>query len=126
MRQLHPTHLHHEVLAEAPAGLRALLPQRAHVVLEAAQVLGEGHEQQGAQLQQEGAPRLLGPGRVLQGVRQHHAPGGREEGRVRAWMFTVPLSEAICKAYPPGAPLKMLHRVTSAWHYLKCLSFMSE
>lgn len=46
-------YLDHEVIAEAPAGLGALLPQRAHVILEAPQVLGEGHEKQSAQLCQE-------------------------------------------------------------------------
>lgn len=53
------TYLDHEVIAEAPARLGALLTQRAHVVLKAAQVLGEGHEKQSAQLRQERIPRLL-------------------------------------------------------------------
>lgn len=76
------THLHHEVFTEAPAWLGAFLAERAHVVLEAAQVLGERHEQQRAQLEQEGAPRLLGTRRVLQGVRQNHtSEGGREKER---------------------------------------------
>lgn len=68
------THLDHEVVAEAPAGLGALLPQRAHVVLEAAQVPGEGHEQERAQFSEERAPRLLRAGRLLQRVRQRHTP----------------------------------------------------
>lgn len=46
-------YLNHEVVAEAPARLSAFLSQRAHVILEAAQVLGEGHEKQSAQLRQE-------------------------------------------------------------------------
>lgn len=52
-------YLNHEVVAEAPARLGAFLSQRAHVVLEATQVLGEGHEKQSAQLRQERVPRLL-------------------------------------------------------------------
>lgn len=69
-------YLDHEVFTEAPAGLRALLPERAHVVFEAPQVLGEGHEEEGPQLEQEGVPGLLRPRRVLQGIGQHHAPWG--------------------------------------------------
>lgn len=46
-------YLDHEVVAKAPAGFCAFLPQGAHVVLESSQVLGEGHEKQRAQLCQE-------------------------------------------------------------------------
>ncbi len=67
-------HLHHEVVAEAPAGLGAFLSQRPHLVLEAAQIPGEGHEQQRAQLSEERAPRLLRARRLLQRVRQRHTP----------------------------------------------------
>lgn len=66
--------LDHEVFTEAPARLCALLSQGAHVVLEAAQVLGEGHEEEGSQLEQQRVPGFLRPRRVLQRIRQHHTP----------------------------------------------------
>lgn len=52
-------HLDHEVLAEAPARLGAFLSERAHVIFKAAQVLREGHEEEGSQFQQQGVPGLL-------------------------------------------------------------------
>lgn len=67
-------YLDHEIVAEAPAGLGAFLPQRSHVVLEAAQVLSEGHEKQSVQLSQERVPRLLRARRLLQGIRECDTP----------------------------------------------------
>lgn len=46
-------YLDHKVITEAPTRLGTLLPQCAHVILKATQVLGEGHEKQSAQLSQE-------------------------------------------------------------------------
>lgn len=68
------THLDHEVVTEAPAGLSAFLSERPHLVLEAAQIPGEGHEQQRAQFSEERTPRLLRARRLLQRVRQSHTP----------------------------------------------------
>ena len=69
-------HLHHEVVAEAPAGLRPLLPQGSHVVLKLAEVFGKRHKQQGPEFGQEGAPGFLSSGGVLQGVGEHDTPAG--------------------------------------------------
>lgn len=67
-------YLDHEVFTEAPSGLGAFLSERTHVVFEAAQVLGEGHEQESSQLKQQGIPGFLRPRGVLQRIGQHHTP----------------------------------------------------
>lgn len=61
-------YLDHEVFTEAPARLGAFLSERTHVVFKAAQVLGEGHEEESSQLEQQGIPGFLRPRRVLQRI----------------------------------------------------------
>lgn len=70
-------YLDHEVFTEAPARLGAFLSQRTHVVFKAAKVLGEGHEEQSSQLEQQRIPGFLRPRRVLQRIRQNHTPASK-------------------------------------------------
>lgn len=67
-------YLDHEIVTEAPARLRPLLPQGPHVVLKLAQVFGKRHKKGCPEFGQEGIPGFLSSRRVLQGVGEHNTP----------------------------------------------------
>lgn len=116
-------YLDHEVVAEAPARFCAFLPQCPHVILESAQVLGEGHKKQSAQLRQEWIPWLLRARRLLQGIQQSDTPE-RDRVRMLKWnmknVAPLCLHNSIAVSSSPCyivSPQSYLHLIMLAWKY---------